>query len=167
MPGTQHELTLRFLAEPGDVNYGGQVFGGAVMKWIDQAGYALAVAWSGRYAVTVYVGGIQFENPIAIGSLVEVRARLLHTGSSSMHIGVDVHAADPRDSGSAPRRTTHCIIVFVAVDDARKPVAVPPYVPVGDEARELEAYALRFMELRRGVEAERRAFLQRFEPGTG
>lgn len=165
MPGTQHELTLRFLAEPADVNYGGQVFGGAVMKWIDQAGYALAVAWSGRYAVTVYVGGIQFENPIAIGSLVEVRARLLHTGSSSMHIGVDVHAADPREAGNAPRRTTHCIIVFVAVDEARKPVVVPAYRPVGDEARELEAYALRFMELRRGVEAERRAFLQRFEPG--
>lgn len=166
MPGTQSELTLRFLAEPGDVNYGGQVFGGAVMKWIDQAGYALAVAWSGRYAVTVYVGGIQFENPIAIGSLVEVRARLLHTGTSSMHIGIDVHAADPRESGMPPRRTTHCIIVFVAVDEARKPVAVPAWQPVGDEARQLEAYALRFMELRRGVEAERRAFLKRFEPGT-
>jgi acyl-CoA hydrolase len=166
MPGTQHELTLRFLAEPGDVNYGGQVFGGAVMKWIDQAGYALAGAWSGRYAVTVYVGGIQFENPIAIGSLVEVRARLLHTGTTSMHIGVDVHAADPRSADRTPKRTTHCIIVFVAVDEARQPVAVPAYVPVGEEARQLQAYALRFMDLRRSVEAERRAFLARFEPGA-
>jgi acyl-CoA hydrolase len=164
MPGTQRELTLRFLAEPGDVNYGGQVFGGAVMKWIDQAGYALAVGWCGHYAVTVYVGGIQFENPIAIGSLVEVRARLLHTGRTSMHIGIDVHAADPRAASAAPRRTTHCIIVFVAVDDARKPVVVPPYAPADDEERELQAYALRFMELRQGVEAERRAYLGRFDP---
>ncbi|MCE3003761.1 MAG: acyl-CoA thioesterase [Xanthomonadaceae bacterium] len=164
MPGTQRELTLRFLAEPADVNYGGKVFGGAVMKWIDQAGYALASAWSGRYAVTVYVGGIQFENPIAIGSLVEVRARLLHTGTTSMHIGVDVHAADPRAADATPRRTTHCIIVFVAVDDARQPATVPVFVPTDDEQRELQAYALRFMDLRRGVEAERRAFLQRFDP---
>jgi acyl-CoA hydrolase len=165
MPGTQRELTLRFLAEPGDVNYGGQVFGGAVMKWIDQAGYALAVGWSGRYAVTVYVGGIQFENPIAIGSLVEVRARLLHTGNSSMHIGIDVHAADPRTADPRPRRTTHCIIVFVAVDDARQPVAVPVFEPADDEERELQAYAMRVAELRRGVEAERRAFLARRPSG--
>lgn len=56
MQGSQRGLTLRFLAEPTDVNFGGKVFGGAVMKWIDQAAYALAVAWSGRYAVTDYVG---------------------------------------------------------------------------------------------------------------
>jgi acyl-CoA hydrolase len=164
MPGTQRELTLRFLAEPGDVNYGGQVFGGAVMKWIDQAGYALAVGWSGLYAVTVYVGGIQFENPIAIGSLVEVRARMLHTGRTSMHIGIDVHASDPRVPNPAPRRTTHCIIVFVAVDAERRPTAVPSFVPASDEERELQDYALRFMELRQGVEAERHAYLARFDP---
>jgi acyl-CoA hydrolase len=162
--GRASELTLRFMAEPTDMNIYRRVHGGAVMKWIDQAGYALAVGWSGHYAVTVYVGGIQFENPIAIGSLVEVRARLLHTGRTSMHIGIDVHAADPRAASAAPRRTTHCIIVFVAVDDARKPVVVPPYVPADDEERELQAYALRFMELRQGVEAERRAYLDRFDP---
>ena len=36
------ELTLQFLAEPSDVNFGGKVHGGMVMKWIDQAGYACA-----------------------------------------------------------------------------------------------------------------------------
>ena len=36
------ELTLQFLAEPADVNFGGKVHGGMVMKWIDQAGYACA-----------------------------------------------------------------------------------------------------------------------------
>jgi acyl-CoA hydrolase len=29
------------------------------MKWIDQAGYAAAVGWSGQYSVTVAVGGIR------------------------------------------------------------------------------------------------------------
>ena len=32
MPGQQREVTLRFLAEPTDVNFGGQVHG-AVLKW--------------------------------------------------------------------------------------------------------------------------------------
>jgi acyl-CoA hydrolase len=163
MAGQERELTLRFLAQPKDVNYGGKVFGGAVMGWIDQAAYALAAGWSGHYAVTVYVGGIQFEAPVPIGSLVEVRARLLLTGSSSMHIGVDVHARDPRGKADTRVRTTHCIVVFVAMDTDGKPVAVPSYTPVTEEEHELQAYAQRVAELRKSVEAERRAFLARRE----
>ena len=30
MPGTQRDVTLRFLAEPTDVNFGGKMFGGAL-----------------------------------------------------------------------------------------------------------------------------------------
>ncbi len=71
----QHATTLRFLAEPAHVNFGGKVHGGAVMKWIVQAGYACAAGWSGSYCVTAYVGGIQFMRPIQVGELVEVRAR--------------------------------------------------------------------------------------------
>ena len=90
------ETTLRFLAEPGDVNFGGKVHGGAVMKWIDQAGYTCAVAWSGHYCVTVHVGDIQFLHPILIGHLVEVNARIIHTGRTSLHLAVEVRAGDPR-----------------------------------------------------------------------
>ena len=35
-------LTFQFLAEPTDINFGGNVHGGKVMKWIDQAAYACA-----------------------------------------------------------------------------------------------------------------------------
>ena len=49
MPGQQHEVTFRFLAQPTDVNFGGKVHGGMAMKWIDQAGYACVVGWSGMY----------------------------------------------------------------------------------------------------------------------
>lgn len=161
MAGIQRELTLRFLAQPKDVNYGGKVFGGTVMGWIDQAAYALAVGWSGHYAVTVYVGGIQFEAPVPIGSLIEVSSRLLHTGNSSMHIGVDVHARDPRAAEETRQRNTHCIVVFVAIGEDGKATPVPVYQPLTDEERELQAYAQRLMQLRSAVEAERRAFLAR------
>ena len=95
MSGQQRDLTFRFLAEPIDVNYGGKVHGGVVMKWIDQVGYAAAVGWSGRYSVTVAVGGIRFVAPVRIGDLVTVSARLVHTGTSSMHFAVEVRARDP------------------------------------------------------------------------
>lgn len=151
MKGTQRELTMRFLAEPGDVNYGGKVHGGVVMKWIDQAGYAAAVGWSGTYAVTVAVGGIRFVAPIRIGDMVTVQTKLVHTGTSSMHFAVEVGARDPM--GGEARLCTHCVIVFVALDGVEgKPTPVPSWTPAGEEDREMADYALQVMELSKGIE---------------
>ena len=151
MSGRQRELTMRFLAEPTDVNYGGKVHGGQVMKWIDQAGYAAAVGWSGRYSVTVAVGGIRFVAPIRISDLVTIETMLVYTGTTSMHFAVDVRARDPMDDGGA-RLCTHCVIVFVALDDAGKPVPVPAWTPASDEDRRLSEYATQVMALSKGIE---------------
>ena len=157
MPGLQRELTFRFLAEPLDVNFGGQVHGGAVMKWIDQAGYACAAGWTGAYCVTVYVGGIQFERPVRIGQLVEVRAQVVFTGKTSVHVAVDVSARDTTATESL--RTTHCLMVFVALDEQRHPIPVPAFMPATDAERELSNYAQTMMRMRKDIETERRRFL--------
>ena len=152
MGGRQRESTMRFLAEPADVNFGGKVHGGQVMKWIDQAGYAAAVGWSGRYSVTVAVGGIRFVAPIRIGDLVSVDAMLVYTGTSSMHFAVDVRARDPMGDGGE-RLCTHCVIVFVALDGVEgSPVPVPGWTPTTDEDRRLAEYALQVMALSKGIE---------------
>src|SRR5699024_4054261 len=80
------EVTFRFLAEPEHVNFGGKVHGGMVMKWIDQVAYTCAANWSGHYSVTVYVGGIRFFSPIDIGDMVELTAKIIYTGTTSMHL---------------------------------------------------------------------------------
>lgn len=152
----QRDLTLRFLAEPSEVNFGGKVHGGTVMKWIDQAGYACAVGWSGLYCVTIYVGGIRFLCPIHIGDLVEVKAQVILTGSSSMHIAVDVYARDPKQGQT--RKTTHCIIVFVAVDEDGKPTKVHSWEPRDEQDRALEDYARKLMALRQDIEHEMSPF---------
>lgn len=159
MLNTAHrrEITLRFLAEPSEVNFGGKVHGGTVMKWIDQAGYTCAAAWSGKYCVTVYVGGIRFIHPIHIGHLVEVRARVIYTGRSSMHIAVDVMAGDPKQSEQT--KSTHCIIVFVAVDENGKPDSVPNWQPENEEDLTLQAYAQKLMSLRNSIEEEMHRYL--------
>lgn len=151
MSGHQRELNFRFLAEPADVNFGGKVHGGVVMKWIDQVGYAAAVGWSGRYSVTVAVGGIRFVAPIRISDLVTVTAKLIYTGTSSMHFAVDVNARDPM--GGENRLCTHCVIVFVALEGAEgKPVPVPAWQPASDEDRRLAEYATQVMALSKGIE---------------
>jgi acyl-CoA hydrolase len=151
MAGTSRTLNLRFLAQPTDVNYGGKVHGGMVMKWIDQAGFAAAVGWSGRYCVTVAVGGIRFLAPVRISDLVTVSATLVRTGTSSMHFSVEVRARDPM--GGESRLCTHCMIVFVALEGVEgKPVAVPPWTPETDEDRRLSEFAEQVMALSKGIE---------------
>lgn len=152
MSGNQRELVMRFLAQPTDVNYGGKVHGGVVMKWIDQAGYAAAVGWSGRYSVTVAVGGIRFVAPIRTSDLVTVVTKLVYTGTTSMHFAVDVHARDPMQEASQ-RLCTHCVMVFVALEGVEgKPTPVPPWQPATDEDRRLAEYATQVMELSKGIE---------------
>jgi acyl-CoA hydrolase len=135
-------ITLRFLAEPSTVNFGGKVHGGTVMKWIDEAGYACATSWSKRYCVTVFIGSIRFHRPILIGSIVEVEARLAYTGKTSMNIAVEVRSGDMKDG--VMRKTTECLIVFVSVDEEGRPMPVQPFVPGTPEeamvARQAQAH---------------------------
>jgi len=154
-------VTLRFLAEPSHVNFGGKVNGGAVMKWIDQAGYTCAAGWTGGYCVTLYLGGLHFIRPIRVGDVVELRALVIHTGRTSLHIAIDVYARDPKLPDL--QRTGHCVIVFVLLDENGRPQAVPPWTPVSDTDRALQAYALRLIELRKLMDAELEPHLKLLE----
>jgi acyl-CoA hydrolase len=148
----QDKMTFQFVSEPTDVNFGGKVHGGAVMKWIDQASFACASTWAESYCVTVYVGGIRFHKPIHIGSLVKIQSRVIYTGKSSIHIAVDVYSR--KMSEPKFEKTTHCVIVFVAVDDNGKPKPTRQWIPDTDRERQLHQYAKRLMELRKDIEEE-------------
>ena len=154
----KRHVKFSFLAEPTDVNFGGKVHGGAAMKWIDQVSYACACAWSGEYSITVYVGGIRFLAPIKIGDLVELEAKIIYTGRSSMHIAVDVYAKKIKENKRT--KTTHCIIVFVAVDKDNKSVEVPKWVPQTEADVALEQYAIKLMERRKEIDETMNPFIE-------
>ncbi len=141
----ESSVTFRFLAEPTDVNFGGKVHGGVVMKWIDQAGYACAAGWSGHYCVTVSVAGIKFRRPILVGQLVEVTASIAHTGKTSMQIFIQVKSGDPKNRTMV--ETNHCVISFVAMDQAGYPVEVPEFTAKTADEKRLEKYAIRMKEI--------------------
>lgn len=144
--GTGPRIVFRFLAAPGDVNWGGNAHGGIVMRWIDEAANAVAQRWSGRDSVAVYSGGIHFYRPVRIGHLVEVEARLIHTGPRSMHLAIHVRSGDPR-TGEL-ELTTQCMSVFVVrgADGAAEPV--PGLEATSDEDRRLDAHARELIRLR-------------------
>lgn len=153
---TAHKTSFQFISEPSDINFGGKVHGGVVMKWIDQAAYTCARTWSESYCVTVYVGGIRFYKPINIGDVIKVDCAVIYTGSSSIHIMVEVYS---RDFGQKEfEKKTHCIIIFVSVDENGNPKKVKPWIPQTDQEKKLEEYATRLKSLREDIHNEMKPF---------
>lgn len=144
--GRDDRITLRFMTTPADTTADGRsVAAGSVMEWIDKAGYACAVGWAGAYCVTAYVGNVRHRRPIPPGSLVEVQARIVHTGRTSMHVVTTVSFADVARPVYEPATT--CILIFVA-KDADGTVEVPTWEPLTASDRRLARAAIERMSSR-------------------
>ena len=81
-----------------------------------------------------------------IGDIVEVDARLIYTSDSEMHVSVYVRSGDPR--GTELQTTTHCTIVYTALDEQGAEVPVRPWVPRLPEDRALERHAVDLIKIR-------------------
>ena len=77
-----------------------------------------------------------------MGELVTFLASVNYTGSSSMEVGIKVVAEEIRSQ--VVRHVNSCFFTMVAVDEARKPVQVPPLTPsTPDERRRWDAALMR------------------------
>ena len=144
--GTAERVVLRFMASPTDVNWGGKVHGGIVMKWIDEAAALCASRYCGLDTVAVFSGGIRFYRPLFIGDLVEVEARLVYTGNKGMHIAVHVRSGNPKTREM--NLTTYCLTIMVTRDETGTAVPVKPWVPVSEEDRRLWNHARDLLAIR-------------------
>jgi acyl-CoA hydrolase len=155
-----HQLTMTVLMTPDTANFAGNVHGGTILKLLDQVAYACASRYAGRYVVTVSVDQVIFREPIHVGELVTFLASVNHAGKTSMEVGIKVVAEDIRSQ--RVRHVNSCFFTMVAVDDDRKPVAVPALSPASpDEQRRLAAAVVR-KELR--AEFQRRFKEAKIEP---
>lgn len=121
------ETRMVFPIFPADTNHYGTLFGGQAVAWIDQAAFVCATRWCRRKVVTVHLSEVNFRHPVREGSIVELIARLIRTGRSSMHISVEMWW-EPMDH---EERVLACQAecVLVAIDDDGQPVPVPPLEP--------------------------------------
>jgi len=133
-----HQLTMTVLMTPDMANFTGNVHGGTILKLLDQVAYACAARYAGRYVVTLSVDQVNFLQPIHVGELVTFLAAVNYTGTTSMEVGIKVVAEDIRSK--VVRHANSCFFTMVAMDDERKPAAVPPLTPgTPDEIRRHEA----------------------------
>lgn len=152
MSWVAHELSMTVLMTPDMANFSGNVHGGTILKYLDSVAYACASRYSGSYVVTLSVDKVMFLQPIHVGELVTFLASINYTGRTSMEVGIRVITENIQQR--LVRHANSCYFTMVAVDESRKPVAVPELVRETEEQKQRWERALlrkQSRELARGT----------------
>jgi uncharacterized protein (TIGR00369 family) len=153
-------VELATLVEVADTNPMGNIHGGVIMKLADQAAAAAAIRHSGRICVTASIDRLDFLNAVHVGDMVVLKASVHYAHRSSMEVGVRIEA-EKLQTG-VRKHVASATLIFVALDDNCRPVAVPPIIAqTSEEKRRYEAaekrYRLRADERERAKRARAQA----------
>lgn len=122
-----------------DANNAGDVHGGVIMKMVDEVAGVAAVRHSTSRVVTAALDRMTFTEPVYVGQLVTVKAKVNATWRTSMEVGVRVEAEHVRTGEITYTSTAY--VTMVALGDDGKPAAVPPLDCETDDERRREREA--------------------------
>ncbi len=134
------------LVLPNDTNLFGNLMGGRLMYWMDIAAALAAQKHCNAPVVTASVDNISFENPIKLGNVVHIEAKITRAFNTSMEIHLKVWGEDLTQQYKY--KSNEAYYTFVALDPNRKPRPVPPVAPESAEEKRLFDGALRRRQLR-------------------
>ena len=109
------------------VGYHGNLFGGTMLAWLDEAGAAFAcqVADTGRM-VTKHISAVTFERPVRPGQLIKIFGRVIKIGKTSLTI--ELVARRISIYNGTQKSVCKCNMVFVRIDGDGEAVPIPPHV---------------------------------------
>jgi acyl-CoA hydrolase len=138
---SQSKTAVARVMMPQDANIAGNVFGGTILKMVDEAAYVVATKHSRSNIVTASVDKMDFLSPVHVGDLVTLRANVNAVWRSSMEIGVRVEAENPR-TGEI-RHTGSSYLTVVALGPDGKPTIAPELVLESENDRRRNREAMR------------------------
>ncbi len=139
-------VTMTEMVLPNDTNPLHNLMGGRMMHLIDIAGAISAQKHSQRIVVTASVDNISFHQPIKLGSVITLLARVTRAFNSSMEIYVEVYMENLALDSKV--LTNKAFLTFVAIDQAGNPINVPELIPETEDEKKLYESALRRRQLR-------------------
>ena len=139
-------IIMTELVLPNDTNVFGNLMGGRLMYWMDIASALAAQKHCNAAVVTASVDNISFENPIKLGNVVHIEAKVTRAFNSSMEVHMNVWGEDLTQRYKY--KSNEAYYTFVALDPNRKPMPVPQLIAETDEEKKLFQGALRRRQLR-------------------
>ena len=98
------------------LNHDGFLFGGNMLKWIDEFAYITAsLEFPGNNFVTVALDNVVFRKRVSLGEIVRFLVERTHMGNTSVQYSVK--AFGTRHNAQAAEVIFETKITFVAVDD--------------------------------------------------
>ena len=146
-------LTTSRLMIQTDANIMGNVFGGAIVRYMDEVAGIVAFRHAGTNCVTASIDRMNFWAPVYVGNILIMKASVNYVGRTSMEVGVRIEAQNWKTG-----RTTHtgsCYLTYVALDEQARPALLPKLVLQTDQEKRRYNEGLTRRKLR---EAEVAAF---------
>ncbi|MBR4083035.1 MAG: acyl-CoA thioesterase [Lachnospiraceae bacterium] len=137
------------IVQPADLNAGGRLFGGTLLKMIDELAAVVAMRHAGTKTVTTAaIDNLVFKAGAFLGDMIVLIGYVTHTGRTSMEVRVDTYVE--KDNGFR-YPINRAYMVMVAIDSNNCPTPVPPII-LENEFQEEE---FRMAQKRRELRLER------------
>jgi acyl-CoA hydrolase len=134
------------LVLPNDTNTFGNLMGGRLMYWMDIAAGMAAGKHCNAPSMTASVDNLSFKQPIKLGNIVHIEAKVTRAFNTSMEIHLKVWGEDTLHQYQY--ESNEAYFTFVALDPNNKPRPVPGLIPETEEEKKLYEGALRRRQIR-------------------
>jgi acyl-CoA hydrolase len=131
---------------PNDTNTFGNLMGGRLMYWMDIAASMAASKHCNFPSMTASVDNLSFKNPIRLGNVVHIEAKVSRAFTTSMEIHLKVWGEDILEQYTY--ESNEAYFTFVALDALGKPRPVPQVIAETEQEKALYDGALRRRQLR-------------------
>jgi acyl-CoA hydrolase len=139
-------IIMNELVLPNDTNTFGNLMGGRLMYWMDIAAGIAAGKHCNTPSMTASVDNLSFKNPIKLGNVVHIEAKVCRAFTTSMEIHIKVWGEDLLHQYTY--ESNEAFFTFVALDPNGKPRQVPQLVPETEDEKRLYEGALRRRQVR-------------------
>jgi uncharacterized protein (TIGR00369 family) len=146
---SESRVIIAQVMNPENSNPAGNVHGGDIMKLIDTVGGVAATRHARAHVVTASIDRIDFHHPVYVGDFIILKASVNFVGKTSMEVGVRVEAENPI-TGKV-RHTGSAYLTFVALDDNKRPIQLPPLILDTDEDKHRNEEAAQRRQMRLSV----------------
>ena len=140
-PPTRHTVAISRFVMPEDALSGTLMFAGKLLGTLDEAAAITAVRYSRGPVVTGSLDSVYFYHPLRVGQIADITAALTYVGRSSMEIGVQVDAEEPRTGRRHHTCTAYLTMVHVREDGRPAPVPALSPTAAGEQRLRDEAQA--------------------------
>ncbi len=124
---SEMSLISTHICKTRDVGNHGNLFGGVMLSWLDEAGASMAAefAETGKI-VTKHISALDFQRAVRPGQLIKIYGKIAKVGKTSIKIAIEARRHSVYNGTQKP--VCNCEMVFVRIDGDGEAVPIAPHI---------------------------------------